>query len=230
MTINGGHVDMAGIQSPIRGLSLSTILADGRLDPLTIELGTADSRISLSGGLDQIFDKPSIDLKLTMAAELADIRKILNLKTELSGPVLIEMTAAGSLKNPDVTLTLNYTGGRLSGMDVHSMNLNGRMQDRKIVIERLDAETAAGKLESTGHVDLQSAFADGFFSEPVDFSTIAYQLDINAPDSRLSAFPKMAKASGKISTRLHLSGRGISPENLTAEAAVNIYGKNITGW
>ena len=228
VTINGGHVDMAGIQSPIRGLSLSTILADGRLDPLTIELGTTDSRISLSGGLDQIFDKPRIDLKLTMAAELADIRKILNLKTELSGPVLIEMTAAGSLKNPDVTLTLNYTGGRLSGMDVHSMNLNGRMQDRKIVIERLDAATAAGKLESTGHVDLQSAFADGFFSEPADFSTIAYQLDINAPDSRLSAFPKMAKASGKISTRLHVSGRGISPENLTAEAAVNIYGKNIT--
>lgn len=228
VTINGGHVDMAGIQSPVNHFSLSTILADGRLDPLNLELGTADSRINLSGAVDQIFDKPSVDLKLTMAAELAEIRQILQEKTELSGPLLLDMTATGSLENPDVTLKLNYTGGRLAGMDVHSFNLKSRMQDRKIVIERLDAATAAGKLESTGRVDMQSAFADGFFSEPVDYSTIAYQFDLNASDARLSAFPEMAKASGTISTHLHLSGRGISLENLIAEADVDVQGNNIS--
>lgn len=228
ITIGGGDVDMAGMDTPIRGLFLSTVLADGRLDPLSLELKTPDSRLQLSGAAIDIFDKFKLDARLTLDAELSDIRRIFRLGTDLSGHAHIEIHGSGALENPDMTLNLEYGGGRLGGMPVREIFLESRMQDLQVAIDRLDADLPYGKFTSNGSVDLRAAFGDGILSAPTDLSAIAYRLDLAGTETQLSAFPGINHLSGVLVSVLHLEGRGISPGNLTVRANADIRGKGIS--
>jgi len=228
LSIRSGRVDLVGIHTPLREFQLLAGLSEGRLDPLRIALRTPESRLRLSGSAAEIFGKPRIDLKLALSAELSEIQRMLRLNTDLAGPVNLEVAAAGAVANPDVQATLGFGAGRLLGREVEKINLQCRMKDRKVDIQRLEAASDLGRFAATGTVDLYTAFGRGFMARPTDLEAIAYNLTLESKDTRLSKLPAVSeKISGQIASHIRLQGRGITPKHLKAGVYADIQGEQI---
>ncbi|MFP3981089.1 MAG: translocation/assembly module TamB domain-containing protein [Desulfobacterales bacterium] len=223
LSIRDGRVAASDMDIPVAGFSLEAGLAKGRVDPLNMEFRSAGSRVELSGAVADVFDKPRMaDIQLAISAELSEIRKMLAIETELAGELRVQAAADGDPENPDVSLDLDYGGGRLAGIEVSSAAAEARMQDRRIDIRRLDTALADGKIASSGSIDLKSAFADGILAAPADPESMAYQLDLRAESARLSVIPGMADFSGRVSGDISLAGSGITPETLAAQITADL--------
>ncbi|MFP4445020.1 MAG: hypothetical protein ACLFPD_02080, partial [Desulfosudaceae bacterium] len=223
LAIRDGRVAAGDMDIPLAGFSLEAGLAKGRVDPLSMEFRSAGSRVELSGALADVFDKPRMaDIQLAISAELSEIRKMLAINTDLSGELRIQAAADGDPANPEVSLDLDYGGGRLAGIEVASAAVKARMRDRQVDIGRLDTALADGKITSSGSIDLKSAFADGFMAAPADMESIAYQLDLRADSARLAAIPGLAGFAGMISGDVSLAGSGISPDTLAAQITADL--------
>ncbi|MBS3731336.1 MAG: hypothetical protein KGY42_00390, partial [Desulfobacterales bacterium] len=162
ISIRDGRVAAPDVAMPVDGFSLAAELARNRVDPLNMELRSAGSRVELSGAVADVFHKPRMaNIQLAISAELSEIRKMLAIDTELTGELRVRVAADGVPANPDVSLDLDYGGGRLAGIEISNATVKARMQDRKVNIRRLEAALADGRITSSGAVDLQTAFADG---------------------------------------------------------------------
>ncbi len=185
LTIGSGHMDMAGIHMPLQKCHLIAHLTEGRIDPLELDIQTPRSRMKLTGSVGAVFDKPRLDLLLSLSTRLSDIRGMLNLDTELKGPLRLEARARGAVENPDVTAKLDYGPGRIAGVGLNSADFACRMRNREVEITQMDAELDYGSFESTGTVNLGKAFPQGFLAPPDAAETISYAWDIKGSGSRL---------------------------------------------
>lgn len=218
LSIGSGRVDMGGIRTPLQKLTFTARLAEGGINPLKLALHTPGSQLAVSGAVAAVFEKPELDLDLSLVSELSEIRRMLDLDTELTGPLNLQLTASGAPDNPDVAATLNYGAGRIAGVDVDSVFFKSRMQDREVAIHRLDASLVYGSFQSSGSVNLKKVFAEGFLAPPFRLDAIAYTYDLEGSRTRLSQVPGIKGAiSGEVKSRLHLEGRGIRPKQAKAE-------------
>jgi len=229
LSVGGGRVDMGGIRTPLQKLTLSARLAGGEVGPLKLALHTPGSQLVVSGAVAAVFEKPALDLDLSLASELSAIRRMLDLDTELAGPLKLDLKASGTLDNPDVAAALDYGAGRIAGVDVDKLSLKCRMQDRAVAVQRLEARLAYGRFQSSGSVNLKKAFADGFLSPPFRLDEIAYIYDLESSRTPISQIPGIDGAiSGEIKSRLHLEGRGIRPDQVRAKAEAHIHASRVS--
>lgn len=229
LSIGSGRVDMGGIRTPLQKLTFSARLAEGGIDPLKLALHTPGSQLAVSGAVAAVFEKPELDLDLSLVSELAEIRRMLDLDTELTGPLNLQLTASGAPDNPDVAAALEYGAGRIAGVDVDSVFFKSRMQDREVAVHRLDASLACGSFQSSGSLNLKNAFAEGFLAPPFRLDAIAYTYDLEDSRTRLSQVPGIDGAiSGEVKSRLHLEGRGIRPEQARAKAELYIRANRVS--
>lgn len=219
LTAGGGHINTYRMDIPITHISMQVVLDKGRIDPLKLEISVPDSRLAISGSVSDIFDSPLLDIKMELSAELSELRRMLGLDTELSGAINLKAAASGRPEDPEVSLSLDYNGGRLAGMEIGKAAGQIRIKDRKAVVRRMDAALAGGSIESSGTIDLQQVFPDGFTAPPADFDSVSYKFDLAAAKLRLSEIPGIPPVSGNLSGNLNLEGSGISPG--TARAGVN---------
>lgn len=189
MSMAGGRMDMAGIQTGLEKFLFDAGLDENRLDPFTIDIHTGGPGLMLSGAVTQVFDRPEISLNLDIKAELADMAQMLDPGVDLSGPLHIHMTASGFAADPVVTLEAEYGKGKIAGLDVEAAILAARLSERRVQIQRLSAGTEAGDIDIIGTLDLTAAFPEGFIAGPKDIDAIICELAVNAdlPDLARSA-------------------------------------------
>ncbi len=228
LEIRGTHVESPKIQTEIAELKLTAKIKSGRIEPLSLKLDTDMGSLSLSGSVADAFRQPLLNLGLDLGTALASVQKNFQLKPELTGDAKIHLTLSGALNNPDMSLQMNYGGGNLAGNQIDSLVLDCRLKDRQADIRPLQVKAASGELNLEGNVSLQKAFAQGFLSKQRDLNALEYRLSLKENNIALNELLAGKDIKGTVNADLSVSGKGISPETLSAQVMLEVLAEQIT--
>jgi translocation and assembly module TamB len=229
LRIGKGRLENPGIQADFDQLKLEATLKKGRVDPLFFQVGTSSSTLSLSGSLRDIFAKPLLDVNLEISAALPEIRRLLDLEQALTGRVAAHVRGRGPVDNPEVDLRLDYDGGMLAGTRVDEIGLDCQLRDRFLIVTNMLAHLYSGSLNLRGHIDFRKVFADGYFAPQRDLEAISYEFLLQQQGLSLENMPGTAarELTGTVGATLSLSGRGISPQYISVNTALDLVAQNL---
>lgn len=227
--IGKGHLESPEIQTEFDRFKLKATLKDGRIDPLILHSGATSSEITLSGNIGDVFNKPIMDLTLDLSASLAEMQKTFCLKPMSTGRVEMQLNALGALDNPQVIWRLSYGGGIISGQQVDRIDLDCRLEDRFLTLNKLQAQVASGDLNIQGEIDLRDAFTNGFLNPQRDLKSISYNAFMRQKKIRLEELlPGVNPIEGIIQSSLSVCGKGISPHTLSAKIGMELFATDFT--
>jgi len=229
ITLGDSHLKINDIDTSIDQVSLSTSYQKNQVKRLDLTLRTPATTVSLTGRAADLFQMPRVDMKLDINGALSEIDSILNLKGNLSGQVDLHLHASGLIDNPDADLNLNCRNAVLFSQPVEKLQLTIALKDRIAGLNDMYVSTASGESRLTGSVDLQSAFPHGFFEIAPRIERISYDLHLTQQGIRLEQLAGMVKTvSGELASRIDMSGKGISPDTLSANMNLDISAKNLS--
>jgi translocation and assembly module TamB len=229
LRIGKGRLEHPGIQAEFDQLKLEATVKNGRVDPLFLQVGTSSSTLSLSGSLRDIFTKPLLDVNLEILTALPEVRRLLDLEQALTGRVAAHLRGRGPLDNPEVDLHLDYDGGMLAGTRVDGIGLDCQLRDRFLTVTNVLAHLYSGSLNLRGHIDFRKVFADGYFAPQRDLEAISYEFLLQQQGLNLEHLPATAtrELTGTVGGTLSLSGKGISPQYISVNAALDLVAQNL---
>ncbi|OEU79194.1 MAG: hypothetical protein BA872_09550 [Desulfobacterales bacterium C00003060] len=226
--IGKATLDSPKIITELDHFKLEATLKEGRIDPLFFHAGTTSSRLTISGNIGDVLSNPFLDLTLDTVASLPEVRKALCMEPMLTGQLATQLTARGTLDNPDVTCRFAYGGGILSGQQVDGIDLDCRLKNRLLTLNSLHMNVASGDLNLQGELDLQDAFVNGFLDPQRDLEAISYKILLEEKGIRLEELlPATNELRGTVASNLCLSGNGISPETLSARLTLGAFAEEL---
>ncbi|MFP4347862.1 MAG: translocation/assembly module TamB domain-containing protein [Desulfococcaceae bacterium] len=227
LSMGNGEIEMGGVHTRLERFRVETALQDGRLTPLEVDIQTDGPSLQVSGDVNRLFAEPEVDLRLDLDLDLADLNPMLQLDNGLSGPLQLTLTAFGPSQNPKAILSVTYGGGELAGIPVDQVDVESRLEDRVVAIEKLALASVLGKITGEGAIDLRKAFPNGLLSAPTDMDALSYQLGLKGTGTALNRLPWTEDVlAGDIRTRIDLEGSGISSQTLTARADLDLSSEN----
>ena len=205
-------VNETSVQGRLHGESLTDLV-------LSMETGL--SRVTVTGDIRDLTG----DLRLDLASELSlasqDLGWVPGLPDPLTGSLKAELTIRGSPDNPDLTLAAAYTGGLVADWSLGSTALKLALKDRVLQVHALETGIASGTIGLTGKADLSPAIPDGFFSNFEDLSGVIFDARLTFSELDLAELnPGDTLIKGTTTGSAWISGKGISPESVTARAGV----------
>lgn len=213
----------ADIHAELQKFLARTSFRKDAFDPVVIQAETGVSRVSLKGSVKAVSEKPQFNLVADVVLSLPELRESLGLAPELTGEVTASISAQGTLEDPTIGVHLNYGGGMLAGGPVDAADLDMRLTDQILILDTAHIALASGDIFAQGSADLKAAFPGGFFSGKRDLEALTYSLSANGRGIELGKLvPDELSLAGKVAGLITLSGRGVSPERLSAEISVDI--------
>ena len=228
--IDGGHINIGDYRTTIDRLSLTANLQKDRINTLTIDVNRGGVSLNISGDIQHpLADNPNLDLNIKGEAALSKIKHLIPLAHDSTGTVQTSSTVQGPLNNPNINLTLNYGGGHVAGRSVDRINVNCRLNDRRLTIDDLNLYASVGRFDVNGEVDFKKAFTNGFIHSRPDLDAIFYRLSIRHKDTNLENVSlKGSRLKGLINSIIKLEGTGIDPKTLKAETALELFAKGLS--
>ena len=217
LQIAEGRIDSPKVNTSLARCTMRAALQEDRIDELLIEANTPASRLTASGSVRDIFKKPMFDLSLDVLAALGEVQKSLSLNKLLTGDIRARITARGELDNPEVTMSLTYGGGMLSGNYVDRASLDLILKERLVTLNNLNAGIGSGNMSMQGKVDLSKAFKQGFIAPQRDLTAISYHVLLKGAGIRLEELRSAVEhgSSGIVAFNMALSGTGLSPKEMS---------------
>lgn len=219
-----GQIDLnsPGIQIAVDKFKLSLALEEGRIDPLVWEVKTPSSELVLTGHIAGIFEQPIVDVALHIAASLSELQETLYMKKGMEGQLGLRMAARGTLDNPDIGLQLDLEGGKVSGTRIERAVMDCRLEDRILVLDRLQIDGPGGAIHGNGEADFSSAFPRGFLGAERDLEALSYKVLLEGKEVRLAKLFTADGMSGRANARISIEGRGLSAKTGTAQMVLDI--------
>jgi len=224
LQIAEGRIDSPKGTMSLARCTLRGALQGDRIDELRIEGNTLASRLTVSGSVRDIFKNPMFDLSLDVLAALPEVQKSLSLKTLLTGDMRARVTARGELNNPEVTMSLTYGGGMLSGNYVDSASFDFILKERLLTLNNLNVGIGSGSMSIQGKVDLSKAFEQGFIAPQRDLTAISYHVLLKGAGIRLEKLRSAVEhgSRGIVDFSMELSGTGLSPKDMSADGEMEV--------
>jgi translocation and assembly module TamB len=230
LAIEIGKIDLESpeVTTEFQKLKLAATLQDGRIEPLVLEVKTPASSLTVSGHIDDLFIHPILNVTLDLTAGLSKIRKALNIEPTLEGRAGVHLVARGALEDPDLSLHFELEKGNLSGMQIERAVLDGRLQNRLLVLNKVQVNTASGVVSANGEADLRKAFPGGFLAPERDVAAVSYRLFLEGDGLDLAALiPTAHHLTGTAKASVSVEGRGFSLETLSAKSKLEVLGRQI---
>jgi autotransporter translocation and assembly factor TamB len=228
LSADAGRLETPQLRTDLDILRFNAALGDGRITPLTLELGVGGTHLTLEGEILDPFAAPHLNVALALHASLEGLGRMLASDLDLSGDVTASLALKGPLQDPEVKLALDYGGGRLYGQPVERADLALRLADRQVRIEPFRIVSGEGTLQVQGEVDLRAVFPGGWFDPHPDFGAIAYDFFLQQDRLDLAALPVAADWAGEVDLRLDISGRGLAPSRINATTSLELDGRRVT--
>lgn len=228
--IDGGYINLGGYQTTVDRLFLTADLQKDRINTLIIDVNKGGISLNISGDVQHPFtNNPNLDLNVKGAAVLSKIKHLIPLTPDSTGTVQTSFTVQGPLNNPNIHLTLNYGGGDVAGRRIDRINLNCRLNDRRLNLNDLNLYASVGRFDVNGDVNFKKAFTHGFIHSRPDLDAIFYKLSIRQKDALLeNVADRGSRLKGSINSIIELEGTGVYPEKLTAETTLELFAKNLS--
>lgn len=219
------RIDLTGpaIRTQLDRFDLKALLKDGSIEPFILHTGTAASGLILTGNIRDVFQKPIIDLALDLNGSLSELQDILLSRHDLTGQMTAHLTARGTLNDPELILHLDYGGGRVAGREIGSASLDCHLKDRRLALDNVRVDAASGRMDIRGEADLRDAFPKGFLHPERDLEAVSYEVFLNQEAMKLEQLTaETRRFHGKAQSKISLSGKGVSPQTLSATAAIEV--------
>ncbi len=225
--LNTDKISIDGINglTRINTVRMQAGLKDGHLGPFRFEAVAPLGEVTLSGYVQNIFDPSRIDSALKLHVLLSRLPLLFGPDVVIDGPLIADMTLDKRLDNPDVTLKLQLNNGQMAGIPVKQVALALKMQNRLLQLDTFSVNTSGGRIVGSGQIDLRDAFKAGFLSSKKNFDSISYTLKLSSNEIQLHQFPPLVPyLAGSFETEVEISGIGINPETMSAQASVAVSG------
>jgi autotransporter translocation and assembly factor TamB len=192
-------------------MNLDTVMVSGR---------TAGSSFSIKGSAKAPFTDPLIHAVLAANIALLEVSAIIGNDLVLDGATAINAEFSGRIGNPDkARLFILSRGANIAGYKIDSLYCATDLQDRVVHIAPLSIDAGAGSVAINGNVDARRFFLDGFTGKQGSLQELAYQMEVKAERILLDSLMKGMSGSANVS--LLLNGKGVTPDSITADVAMN---------
>ncbi len=228
LTADSVRFSSTGVQPQPARITLKAHLRNDALRVTGLDAIAGQTALRLSGSASDLYATPMIDGDLFVKSELSELIPIFNLKDDYAGQLKGTLTLKGPLNNPDAGLVLAMQDARLAGQPLDRGDLSVNLKDRQVEIESAAFRLADGVVRLHGTSDLRGAFPKGFHTSPADLNRIVYDLNLAQEIPDLNPWlNRFVDLSGRMTSRLSLSGKGVTPADISARLSLNASGKDL---
>lgn len=218
LTIGRGYFNAGSRRTDLKRLTLSSAVTGGIAERLHVKLQTTASDLAIEGDIEELFRNPAFNIGARYAISLSELHNILNMTRPLDGTAVGAFRARGTVNNPAVTLTGDYSGGTILGNRVDALRADIAMEDRVVTINTVRALAGAGSLELHGSISLRDAYRHGFIKPGHDPDKISYAVTATGRNYGIGNIPGLPPTvRGLIDADISLSGRGVYAGTMSAE-------------
>ncbi|MGA6924729.1 MAG: hypothetical protein WBY88_03545, partial [Desulfosarcina sp.] len=222
------RLDGADIHPPPTAIALKARLDGDRLDDVALHLSAGATTFTLSGSADNLTTQPVLDGVISLKSQLAQVTSIFNLAGDYDGSLDAELTLKGRLENPDAGLILSVGAGHIAGQPLDRGDVALDLHDRQITLSKAAWRLADGAVQLNGTLNLREAFPTGLLVPPTDVDAITYDLALRQEIPRLAPWlERFIDIQGRAGGRLSLSGKGITPEAISATLTLDTAGREL---
>ena len=184
LTLSTGtiQIKMPGVQTAIHTLNLSTAFLKDALTDLNLHLDADTATLDMTGSAQALFSDPETDIKVTLEGDIARSLMAVEQDTDISGQIAARATVKGLLNNPDITLFLDYPGGKVLNQKINKANVDIAMTDKICHIRKLFLDHDSGLIDARGSVDLSQAFPKGFMNPEKKLDALAWDIVLDGKD------------------------------------------------
>lgn len=217
-----------GIRPEPASIRLTANIDGDKLRVPAFNISSGHTTVQFSGSADRLFGTPAIDAVLSVDSQLADLKSIFDLPGDYSGALSTNLSLNGTMADPKADLILTLGPGRIKGQPVDQGNLSVKLKGREVKIESATFRLAGGEVNLNGTADLRAAFPKGFFAPPADVNLITYNLNLEQDIPDLNPWlNRFVDLSGRMTSRMSLSGEGVSPAGMTAKLTLDGSGHDL---
>ncbi len=223
LQISSASLSVNSIAFELNDCNLKATIDEDRIEPLSLNLSSATSKLSLNGRIDSIFTKPAIFSSLSIHADLEELRQSLQLKQPYSGDVVLDLTVQGAPGNPEAALRVEYGGGTIAGTSIDNARASIALLDRVAHIDTLDVTAASGSVQLLGDVDLRETFQSSFLDSVSNFDKLSYNAEVKLNQISLQKLAGMPDGlKGSLSSTISLKGAGVRPDKLDGSLSLSV--------
>jgi len=184
LTVSTGtiQIKMPGIQTSIHTLNLSTAFLKDALTDLNLHLDADTAKLDMTGSAQALFSDPEADIKLTLEGDIARTLMAVENNTEVSGQIAARATVKGPFNDPDITLFLDYPGGKILNQKINQANVDISMTHKICHIRKFFLNHDSGLVDAKGSVDLSRAFPKGFMNPEQNMDALAWDIVLKGKD------------------------------------------------
>lgn len=224
-----GAIEGPGVLSKFEMLKFSASVAGEEISNLKLEVNTPSSNISLAGSVRHFLSEPELELIMNLGIDLPELREMFFLEPEYTGNIAVHILAKGPVKNPEISLNLIHSGGKLGDLNIKESNIQAKLEDRIVRLAPMEVKFATGNIHVDAKSDLREVFPEGFLVEPESFDSLSYDVNMTVNNVNLKdALGENFEGKGQIDGSIIAKGKGISAENAIADLQVNLAGIEVT--
>jgi len=214
LRMSDGTVSRGDFSLPVQASEIKGAYREGDVAGFLGAVRLGASSLSLSGRLGNVFGEVRPDLKISFSGVLEEIAPLAAGTGDLSGPLSLEATVAGSLNDPVASLRGNLGKGAFLGYPLDGAEMDLLFLDRVLSLERLDIAALGGTAAASGRMNFQKAFPRGIAAGG-DLSAAEYEGTWKSEGIPLAALPPLAgRVSGLVGLDGSFRGRGTDPETM----------------
>jgi translocation and assembly module TamB len=211
---------------PVSGFHMEGKLASGTIDGLVVTLNGAGASIDLRGNIVDIFKTPHGNLAGFFKADLSEINRNIIKGEEYSGSISGEVAASGDLKNPEVKMSVDYSGGNVSGYPVKRIQGTMSLKEMVCTVPGITVSAGGGSVELRARADLEKAFPGGFTDTVRNMEKLTGEISIKAEQCDLSQIDT-ALPHGRIGLDAAVAVTGVQPGTMKGSLALTATVKDL---
>ncbi len=182
-------------------------------------LKTEGMDLTLGGKVTDLFEVPFFDLKFSAAIETEKLLDRTEVFSNDRGSLVIAGSVSGRAEYPEADFTVRHGAGVIYAQNIQKLDIAAVYKKKLLTLDARIDKSAKENFVIDGSVDLTQVFPGGLISSEPDLKKTVYDLVIKADNFSLSNVPGMPDAVFDFG--LELKGRGVKPEEITADALIN---------
>ncbi|MCF8068289.1 MAG: translocation/assembly module TamB domain-containing protein [Desulfobacterales bacterium] len=212
----GKPVDIKSVDAVFTGR-----FSENNLYVKRLELITPEIKFTTKGSVQKLNMTPELYLETNISLNLSNLLQILNVEQPISGKLSALIKIDGPVLNPDVACQVNYSDGLVYGYPVSKATAGIKYAAEVLNINSFRLIVDSGKINVTGEVDGRRIIKDNIFSNSIDWGNLSWQFNLAVKELALDHIPKgNTSLNGVINTDITLNGKGVIPDQLTADVVL----------
>lgn len=204
--------------------------AADRIDVGQLAMETEGVKLAVQGGIDDLFGKRMVDLSADVRVAAETACREMNLPAVATGTATLTLSVKGAADNPEAGLNLRYGPGTIGEWPVSELFFSTVLADKKLTLQPSRLVSEAGRLTLDGTADMGTVFPGGFTRGITDLNQLAYSLNLEMADLLPGSIPPLGKDwSGRISSRVAVSGSGVLPGGIAARVTADLDASALSG-